>query len=59
MLKLDDNTLPEAKRKFNFLFWLDFLVKGIFYAFVFYMVYRSYYISTIKSTNEKPEFVDF
>ncbi|CRK98211.1 CLUMA_CG011574, isoform A [Clunio marinus] len=42
MLKLDDNTIPEAKRKFHFLFWLDFSVKILFYMSVGYLTYRTY-----------------
>lgn len=57
MLKLDDNSLPEAKRKYHFLFWLDFFAKTVFYGFVAYMVYKSYTRHDIKSTDEKSESV--
>lgn len=58
LLKLNDNSIPDAKRKYHFLFWLDFIVKTVFYAFVFYMVFKSYTTSNSKVLSKKPEFVD-
>jgi hypothetical protein len=58
MLKLDDKSIPDAKRKFNFLFWLDFLVKIVFYAGVGMMIYRSYTMPKLKAVDRKPDFVD-
>lgn len=47
LLKLNDNSIPEAKRKYHVLYWLDLLVKIIFYSFVFYMTYKSYHKSVV------------
>lgn len=57
LLKLDDKSLPEAKRKYFFLFWLDLIVKFVFYAGVGYLVYKSYFSDT-KANNENSELVD-
>lgn len=42
MLKLDDDTLPEAKRKLNFLYWVDFVVKAAFFIGITFFLYNTY-----------------
>ncbi|XP_070499596.1 fatty acyl-CoA reductase 1-like [Chironomus tepperi] len=42
VMKLDDSTIPEAKRKFVFLFWLDVTVKSIFAMGFGYLLLRMY-----------------
>ena len=58
MLKLDDETLPEAKRKLNFLYWIDFVVKAAFFFGIilfFYNTYESFKtFSEIKYMSKSP-----
>lgn len=42
MLKLEDDTLPEAKRKLNLLYWLDFVVKASFFIGITFFLYNTY-----------------
>jgi hypothetical protein len=42
VMKLDDSTIPEAKRKFVFLFWLDVTVKSLFAMGFGYLLLRMY-----------------
>lgn len=46
LLKLNDNTIAEAKRTYHFLFWLDFIVKTLFYAGVSYLAYSSFPVTS-------------
>jgi len=41
ILKDEDNNLPDARRKFNYLFLLDSMLKVLFYVAVLYILYRS------------------
>jgi hypothetical protein len=39
IMKLDDASIPEAKRKFIFLYWLDLIVKSLFVGgFVYFLI---------------------
>lgn len=42
LLKLNDNSIPEAKRKYHVLFWVDFVIKAFFYCLVVFLVFKSY-----------------
>lgn len=42
IMKLDDSSIPEAKRKFVFLFWLDVVVKSLFMLGFGYFMFRIY-----------------
>lgn len=42
IMKLDDSSIPEAKRKLVFLFWIDFLVKALFIGGFAYLVFNMY-----------------
>ncbi|KAG5680580.1 hypothetical protein PVAND_010077 [Polypedilum vanderplanki] len=42
IMKLDDATIPEAKRKFIFLYWLDVIVKSLFIGGFVYFLIRMY-----------------
>ena len=37
ILKLEDTTITEAKKKFMILYWLDWLVKGLFLLGCYYL----------------------
>jgi hypothetical protein len=41
-MKLDDASIPEAKRKFVFLYWLDLIVKSLFVGGFVYFLIRMY-----------------
>lgn len=42
MLKLEDDTLPEAKRKLNLLYWVDFVVKASSLIGITLFLYNTY-----------------
>lgn len=42
LMKLDDSSIPEAKRKYVFLFWLDLIVKSLFVFGIGYFLFRMY-----------------
>lgn len=42
ILKQDDSTIPEAKRKYILLFWLDLLTKALFVLGIGYGLYKVY-----------------
>jgi hypothetical protein len=42
ILKQDDSTLPEAKKKYVYLFWLDLITKALFFLGVGYGLYKLY-----------------
>jgi hypothetical protein len=54
LLKLEDNTIPKAKRIYNFLFWLDSMLKITLYGGLVVVVYRRYF----KRISDVPEFID-
>lgn len=41
-MKLDDSSIPEAKRKYQFLFWLDFIVKALGFVGIGYALFKGY-----------------
>jgi len=49
IMKLDDSSIPEAKRKFVLLFWLDVTVKSLFAMGFGYLLLRMYAAITTKS----------
>lgn len=49
MLKLDDDTLPEAKRKLKILYWIDFVVKAVFSLGITWFFYNTYISLTSSS----------
>lgn len=59
LLKLDDKSLPEAKRKFTVLFWVDLIVKTLFFTGILLMMYKGLVTTYRKQTIDKPDFVDF
>lgn len=42
MMKLDDANIPEGRRKFVILYWLDFIVKSLFFVGFSYFGVRMY-----------------
>lgn len=42
IMKLDDSSIPEAKRKYQFLFWLDFIVKALCFFGIAYALFKGY-----------------
>lgn len=54
LLKLDDVTIPKAKKMYNILFWVDILLKTVLYGGVAFIAYRK----VVERFNEVPEFVD-
>lgn len=60
LLKLDDKSLPEAKRKFTILFWVDLIAKTLFFAGMLFMMYRGLVSTYHKEIIiDEPAFVDF
>jgi hypothetical protein len=41
-MKMDDASIPEAKKKLQFLYWLDFMVKALFLFGVGYALFKVY-----------------
>jgi hypothetical protein len=43
LLKLDDESLPQAKQKFRVLYWLDTFVEAVFYSYLARMFFNCYF----------------
>lgn len=47
MLKLEDKSIPQAKKTFNLLFCIDFVVKSLICSFIGYFILNRYFNSFI------------
>jgi hypothetical protein len=45
LLKLDGENLPQAKRKYRILYWLDTVVKTVFYSYLARKFFSCYFAS--------------
>lgn len=54
LLKLEDETIPKAKRIYNILFWIDIALKTALYGGVAFLAYRKW----TGRLDEVPEFVE-